>query len=65
MKSPKFSSGWLKSFKHRHQIKRYTRHEEAGAVDKVEVEDELIELRKELIFYESDDIYNMDKSALF
>lgn len=60
---PKFSNGWLQAFKKRHQIKRYTRHGEAGAVDRV-FEKELIELREDILPYSDRDIYNMDETAL-
>lgn len=62
---PKWSNGWLQAFKDRHYIKRYTRHGEAGAVNRVVVEEELIKIREDLKLYPSQDIFNMDESALF
>lgn len=41
----RFSTGWLDGFKARYRIKKYTRYDDAGAVDRVVVEVELSELR--------------------
>ena len=62
---PRFSTGWLDGFKARYKIKKYTRHGDAGAVDRVTVEVELTELREDLKIFECDDIYNMDETGLF
>lgn len=62
---PKFSSGWLTGFKNRHGIKQYSKHGEVGDVDVAAVEEELKELRKEVDVYDSENIYNMDESALY
>lgn len=61
---PKFSSGWLDGFKRRHQLKEYKRHGEAGSANQnceVEMENIRIEVKK----YDSDNVYNMDQTALF
>ena len=62
---PKFSSGWLEGFKQRHHIKRRMKHGEASSVDIIQVEEELVELRKTLAPYAPQDKYNMDESALY
>ena len=38
---PKFSTGWLDSYKARHNIKKYRQHGEAGVVDLVVIEEKL------------------------
>lgn len=62
---PKWSAGWLDGFKTRHKIKKYIRHGEAGGVNRTEVEEELVDLRKDLEPYPLQDIFNMDKTALY
>ena len=65
IETPKFSVGWLIGFKQRFHIKHYIRHGELGNVNRVMVEEELIEIRQDLDPYDSEDIYNMDESALY
>ena len=62
---PKFSTGWLDAFKKRYKLKKYVRHGDAGSVNMEDIEAELIEIREILKSYPTDDIYNMDESALF
>lgn len=62
---PKFSTGWLERFKARHSIKTIRQHGRAGAVDLIVVEEELHEIRETVQRYDSEDVYNMDESALF
>ena len=62
---PKFSTGWLDGFKNRHQIRKYRRHGEVGAVDNVVVETELKNIREHLKEYDNRDIFNMDETGLF
>ena len=62
---PRFSTGWLDAFKARYKIKKFRRHGESGAVDRVVVEEELSELREDLKDVDSEDIYNMDETGLF
>lgn len=62
---PKFSTGWLDGFKARHNIKKYRRHGEAGAIDMEVVEEELQEIREVANPDTNGDVYNMDESALF
>lgn len=62
---PKFSTGWLEGFKTRHSIKKIRKHGEAGAVDLIVVEEELQGIGETVQPYDNEDIYNMDKSALF
>lgn len=62
---PRFSGGWLDSYKARYQVKRYYRKGKSGALDQVGVEAELEGLRKGLKIYKCEDIYTMDETALF
>lgn len=62
---PKFSTGWLDSFKARHNIKKYRQHGESGSIDLVIVKEELQEIREAVNPYTNEDIYNMNESALF
>lgn len=62
---PAFSSGWLDSFKRRRGIKSFTLHGEAGSVNLADVEEYMKELRIICQGFLSQDIYNMDESALF
>ena len=62
---PRFSTGWLDAFKARYKIKKFRRHKESGAVDRVVVEEELSKLREDLKDVDSEDIYNMDETGLF
>ena len=61
---PDFSSGWLKRFKHRHNIKLHTRHGEAGSVPD-SAEEEMRALQTIAGEYAEEDIYNMDETGLF
>lgn len=62
---PKFSSGWLDSFKTRHDISRKKKHGEAGKVDLQQLEVDLTNLRSITNDYPLADIYNMDETALY
>jgi hypothetical protein len=64
LEPPKFSTGWLVGFKARHNIKRRKKHGEAATVDKIQLEEELKELRKICDLYPLQDIFNMDETAL-
>jgi hypothetical protein len=61
----KFSNGWLEGFKSRYNLKAYTISGESGAVDKIQVDKGRETLKKLLIDYNKDDIYNFDETALF
>jgi hypothetical protein len=60
-----FSKGWLTGFKKRYKISRQTIIGESGSVDKELVKASRIEIRKILVKYSLDDIYNLDETALF
>ena len=62
---PKFSNGWLDTFKARHSISFRIRRGEAASVDKETVEEELRDLRIKLAPYDQDDVYNIDEAALY
>ena len=62
---PRFSTGWLDIFKARYKIKQFRRYGESGAVDRVLVEGELVELREDLKDVDNEDIYNIDETGLF
>ena len=62
---PRFSTGWLDAFKARYKIKRFRRHGKAGAVDRILVKEELIELREDLKDVDNENIYNIDETGLF
>ena len=63
---PKFSSGWLDSYKARCETKMCYYHDESGAVDLAVAETEFDSIRKDLYRYGSEDnIYIMDETALF
>jgi len=61
---PDFSSGWLKRFKLRHNIKQHTRHGEAGSIPE-STEEEMKGLRTIAGEFEEQDIYNMDETGLY
>ena len=61
---PDFSSGWLKGFKHRYNIKLHVQHGEAGSVPD-SAEEEMKALQEVAEGYAEEDIYNMDETGLF
>lgn len=63
---PKFSSGWLNSYKARCESKDYPFREESGAIDRIVSETEFDSIRKDLVRYWSEEnTYIMDETALF
>ena len=63
---PKFSNGWLDSYKARCKSKGYYLLEASGAIDRIVSETEFDSIRKDLVRYGSEeDIYIMDETALF
>ena len=62
---PNFSVGWLHNFKKRWRIKKQAIVGEAGDADAASAETRMEELRPILAEYSSQDIYNMDETALF
>ena len=62
---PKFSSGWLDSYKARCQSKDHDLPEGSGAVDRIVTETEFDYMRQDLSMYGSEDIYIMDETCLF
>jgi len=64
LQPPKFSTGWLAGFKTRHNIKRRKKHGEAADVDKLQLEEDLKEIREVCDLYPLEDIFNMDETAL-
>lgn len=61
---PDFSSGWLKRFKLRYNIKQHTRHGEAGSVSE-STEQEMKGLQTIAGEFQEEDIYNMDETGLY
>ena len=64
LEPPKFSTGWLGGFKARHNIKRRKKHGEAATVNKIQMEEDLKEIREICDLYTLKDIFNMDETAL-
>ena len=62
---PKFSNGWIAGFKRRYNIKRYRQHGEAGSAKNIDSEERMVELRKLVDEYGTEDTYNLDESGLF
>jgi hypothetical protein len=61
---PDFSTGWLRRFKARHNIKVRIQHGEAGSTP-ASAEDEMKALQTIAGEYEDNNIYNMDETGLF
>ena len=61
----KASTGWLDSFKKRHQISGASMVGESGSVDKGLVEDWTQKLPNLIAGYAPEDVYNLDKTGLF
>ncbi|POW12746.1 hypothetical protein PSTT_04332 [Puccinia striiformis] len=59
------SSGWLDSFKARHQIRAYRRHGKAAGVDIDSVESEVKRVNDLTSKFELKNIFNMDETGLF
>ena len=62
---PSFSKGWLDGFKSRHQFRRYRQHGEAKSAEALDYSQQLQELQKLCLEYDSNDIYNADETGLF
>ncbi|KAI7951847.1 hypothetical protein MJO28_007531 [Puccinia striiformis f. sp. tritici] len=61
----KLSSGWLESFKNRHQLQNFRKHGEAASADITVVESEIIRMQEITKDYNLKNIFNMDKTGLF
>ncbi|POW15152.1 hypothetical protein PSTT_02382 [Puccinia striiformis] len=61
----KLSSGWLESFKTRHQLRTFRKHGEAASVDITVVESEVVRMQEITKDYNLKDIFNMDETGLF
>lgn len=61
----KFSTEWLDSFKARHNIKKYKQYRESEFIDLVVVEKKLQKIWETINPYTNENIYNIDKLALF
>ncbi|KNE91615.1 hypothetical protein PSTG_14967 [Puccinia striiformis f. sp. tritici PST-78] len=59
------SSGWLDSYKMRHQIKSYRKHGEGASVDLVVLEEEVERIKKITSKFKLKNIFNMDETGLF
>ncbi|CEG41430.1 hypothetical protein PHYSODRAFT_477947 [Plasmopara halstedii] len=59
------SNGWLHKFKTRHSIKFFTMHGESHSVDRVSFAVSQYELQELIAQYNSEDVFNFDKSGLF
>lgn len=62
---PKFSTGWLVGYRARFQIEKRFRLDHPGAQDRATVDEQLERICKRLKDYKSEDIYNVDETALF
>ncbi len=62
---PRWSAGWLSSFKRWYGIKQHTKHEEAASVNSEVVKSQLEAIHERLRLYANKDIYNMDETALY
>jgi len=61
----KLSSGWLESFKNRHQLWAFRKHGEAASVDLTVVASEIERIQDITKNYDLKDIFNMDETGLF
>jgi hypothetical protein len=65
-KEPKFSIGWLNSFKKRYRIKERRRHKEGSSTQINKDSKHIIEeIRQAIKEYEHDLTYNIDKSGYY
>ncbi|KAI0992680.1 hypothetical protein K3495_g15505 [Podosphaera aphanis] len=67
MEEPKWSNGWLESFKKKFNIKQYVQHEEGAAADIKSDANiaQITELRDLCSRYPEKDIFNMDETGIF
>ena len=63
-RAPEFSNRWLQQFQHRHDIRQQVQHGEAGSVP-TGAEELMRTIQDIARSYSSDDIYNMDETALY
>jgi len=61
----KLSSGWLESFKNRHQLRAFRKHGEAASVNLKVVASEIERIQEITKDYDLKDIFNMDETGLF
>jgi hypothetical protein len=61
---PAFSNGWIARFQARHNIKQRIQFGELASVKTVDVEQEMLLIRRTLALYAPEDIYNCDESGL-
>ena len=59
------STGWVKNFKRRNNLRSYKKRGEAGDVDKSSLPQHCEDIQSILINYDKKDIYNCDETALF
>ena len=62
---PQFANYWLKNYKSRYQIDDYARDGKSDVANRLAVETDFADLRKNLQNFDCDDIYSMDETALF
>ena len=61
---PKLSDGWLRRFKHRHNIRQRNKRDEGGSADHSDQTAEIIaDIRDASISYKPEDIYNMNETG--
>ncbi|KAI1005963.1 hypothetical protein K3495_g2254 [Podosphaera aphanis] len=67
MEEPKWSNGWLESFKKKFNVKEYVQHGEGAAADINSDANiaQITELRDLCSRYPEKDIFNMDETGLF
>ena len=61
----KFSLEWLKKYKTHYKVKKYKSYREVDSVDINTINKELKKLQTMLIPYKANNIYNIDKTALY
>ena len=62
---PRFSIDWLNNFKACYKIKKYTKHDEIDAIDRIIIEKKLLKLRRDFEIYDMKNIYNMNEINLY
>ena len=62
--SLKFSNGWLRSFKKRHNFRCFKSHGESAEIDEEVLEEQLLGIQERLNNYTLNDIWNCDEFGL-
>jgi len=62
---PTFSNGWLQSFNQRHSFREHRIHGESGDAQMTNIDELIIIIKRRIVEYAAQDIYNMDETGLF